>query len=276
MSNSYFPMGTKHSRRFENSLRKRCADLPPRRIQQIYTAFTAVMPSLVATRFRQDSDAVIVKQLGQQITFPTPLPMIKYSHVSFGYKELLKRKYSLPGFVEVEQGDVVVDCGAFVGGFSLSACELASAVHMFEPSEQNAQAVRRNFVGMSNVHLNECGLFDADKEVTINLSSSAVEHSLLDPDDGTLVSSQTIMVRRLDSYFAELGTRPDFVKIEAEGVEIEVFDGLGDLRPSKIAVDVSPERNAESPAEILQQKLDLFGYEHKRRQNMLFARLKSS
>lgn len=261
--------------RLENSIRKRCVNLPAKRIETIYSVFTALMPSLVTTTFQQETNAVIVRQQGQDIAFPKPLPLIKYSHISFGYKEILKRKYSLPGFVEVTPGDVVVDCGAFVGGFSLSACEIASEVHIFEPSAENVAAIRRNFDGKRHVHVNSCGLFDAEKEVTINLSSSAVEHSLLEPDEGTLVSSEKISVRRLDSYFSEQTSQPDFVKIEAEGVEIEVFDGLGALRPAKIAIDVSPERNGESPAEILQQKLESIGYEHQRRLNMLFARRKA-
>ena len=274
MSKSYFPLGTRHARRFENSIRKRCVKKPAASIQKIYSLFTTLMPSLVKTRFIEKSDAVIVVQNGQWITFPKPLPLIKYSHVSFGYKELLKRKYTLPGFVEVEHGDVVVDCGAFVGGFSLSACEEASSVHLFEPSSKNVAAIRENFRGNNNVYVNECGLYDEDKEVMINSSSSAVEHSLLMPDDGTLVSSETIFVKRLDTYFSEMGLQPNFVKIEAEGVEVEVFDGLGELRPEKIAIDVSSERNGESPVEILQEKLETLGYEHRRRINMLFAKLK--
>ncbi|MEP4992280.1 MAG: FkbM family methyltransferase, partial [Paracoccaceae bacterium] len=239
MSNPYFPMGSRRVRRLENSIRKRCVNLPAKRIENIYSVFTALMPPLVNTKFQHEPNAVIVRQQGQDIAFPNPLPLIKYSHVSFGYKEILKRKYTLPGFVEVTAGDVVVDCGAFVGGFSLSACEVASEVHIFEPSIQNVAAIKRNFEGKRHVHVNSCGLFDADKEVMINLSSSAVEHSLLEPDDGTVVSSEKINVRRLDSYFSEHSSQPDFVKIEAEGVEIEVFDGLGDLRPAKIAIDVS-------------------------------------
>src|SRR5690349_22089033 len=39
------------------------------------------------------------------------------------------------------------------------------------------------------------------------------------------------------------------------GVELEVFDGLGDMLPRKLAIDVSPERNGESPADEFQSRL---------------------
>lgn len=272
MTDQYFPMGTKRLRRFENSVRKRCRHLEPKNTQAVYRIMTTLLPWFVQTTFVETSTSVEVTQQGSEISFPKPMPLIKYSHVSFGYTEILKRKYCLPGFLEVEQGDIVVDCGAFVGGFSLSAIELAKSIHLFEPSGANVECIRRNLRGRDGVFVNECGLYDKDMEMTINYSSSAVEHSLLKPDDGDAISTGSIMVRRLDSYFKALGVVPDFVKIEAEGVEIEVFSGLGELRPKKIAIDASPERDGESPIEELEARLSQIGYETKRRHFMLFAR----
>lgn len=272
MTEKYFPMGNKRLRRFENSVRKKCRDLEPKGTQAVYRVMTTILPWFVQTKFSETSTSVEVTQQGKTISFPKPMPLIKYSHVSYGYTEILKRKYCLPGFLEVEQGDVVVDCGAFVGGFSLSAIDLAKAIHLFEPSAANAECIARNLGDRDGVFINECGLYDKDMDMTINYSSSAVEHSLLEPDDGDAISTGTILVKRLDSYFNELSVVPDFVKIEAEGVEIEVFDGLGKLRPKKIAIDASPERDGESPIVELEARLNKIGYETKRRHFMLFAR----
>ena len=103
---------------------------------------------------------------------------------------------------------------------------------------------------------------------------SSVEHSLLMPDDGNIVRVQEIDVMRIDDYARLEGLkRLDFVKIEAEGVELEVFEGLGSLRPRKLAIDVSPERNGQSPAEDFWAIMVKLGYEIKQRRNVLFARL---
>jgi len=107
----------------------------------------------------------------------------------------------------------------------------------------------------------------------LNVLFSAVEHSFLDPDDGGLIETLNIPVQRLDTYFAAVGNQPDFVKIEAEGVEVEVLAGQGELRPSKIAIDASPERNAMSPNDEMTATLEGMGYTCQRRRYMLFARL---
>lgn len=60
--------------------------------------------------------------------------------------------------------------------------------------------------------------------------------------------------------------------IEAEGVELEVFDGLGAILPRKFAIDVSPERNGESPADEFLERFARMGYATRQRGHALFAR----
>jgi hypothetical protein len=66
------------------------------------------------------------------------------------------------------------------------------------------------------------------------------------------------------------------VKIEAEGVELEVFEGLEAIRPRKLAIDVSPERDGESPAAEFRIRLARMNYEFRQRANVLFARQRNS
>ena len=40
-------------------------------------------------------------------------------------EEMLKKKYTLPGFLEVHKGDTVVDVSAFVGGFPVAVASKA-------------------------------------------------------------------------------------------------------------------------------------------------------
>jgi hypothetical protein len=81
-------------------------------------------------------------------------------------------------------------------------------------------------------------------------------------------------VLSLADYAAEQGIEGfDFVKIEAEGVELEVFEGLGDMRPARLAIDVSPERDGQSPAGEFRTLLEPLGYEVRQRGQVMFARL---
>jgi hypothetical protein len=65
----------------------------------------------------------------------------------------------------------------------------------------------------------------------------------------------------------------DFLKVEAEGSEIEVLQGIGNVDVRKIAVDCSPERNQESPAEKIRLQLEALNFKVVRRGWNLYAKL---
>lgn len=243
----------------------------------LYEILSSCLPSFTPTTFYVSDHMVIANQKGREIAFPSPAPMVKLSHIVFGYEEWLQRKYCLPGFVEVEAGDVVIDCGAYVGGFSISAVKTAAQVHAFEPESGNFSCLMRNFRSIDNITLNNVGLYSETRRIGLNISANSVEHSLLMPDDGQRVDVREIDVITLKDYLQRRDIpKLDFVKIEAEGVEPEVFDGLQGLKPSKLAIDVSPERNGESPADELRERLMPLGYEIRQRGHVMFASLRCS
>ena len=53
----------------------------------------------------------------------------------------------------------------------------------------------------------------------------------------------------------------DFAKIEAEGAEPEVLEGLASTSIPKLAVNCDPERDGESPREAVIARLEAIGYE---------------
>jgi FkbM family methyltransferase len=261
----------------ELRFREEVARLPESSRLILYEILSSCLPSFTPTTFYVSDHMVIANQKGREIAFPSPAPMVKLSHIVFGYEEWLQRKYCLPGFVEVEAGDVVIDCGAYVGGFSISAVKTAAQVHAFEPESGNFSCLMRNFHGIDNITLNNVGLYSETRRIGLNISPNSVEHSLLMPDDGQRVDVREIDVITLKDYLQRRDIpKLDFVKIEAEGVEPEVFDGLQGLKPSKLAIDVSPERNGESPADEFRERLMPLGYEIRQRGHVMFASLRCS
>lgn len=232
--------------------------------------------NLISTEIVEQGEFIVVAQEGQQIFFPNPLPTIKLEHTVCGYVEWLRRKYSLPGFVEVEAGDCVIDCGAFIGGFAIGAATVAASVHAFEPDKANFNCLKRNLQNAKNATCMNNGLYSYSDTMTLNISSSAVEHSLLIPDDGDVLEQVEIDVLSLSDYAVQAGLKQiDFLKLEAEGVEPEIYKGLGKMRPRKLAIDISPERDGASPEPFFQDVLSRHGYVTHRRANVLFARLAS-
>lgn len=273
MTEPYFPNQPALLLEQERRFRAIAASLPEPEQLELYAALSRSVPSLAATDFRIEAEMVIAHQKDGEIAFPRPLPLVKLALVAFGYVEWLQRKYCLPGFVEVQPGDVVIDCGAYVGGFALGVAEIAAQVHAFEPDSANADCARRNLAGLANARVLESGLYDRSDEMTLNISSNSVEHSLLQPDDNIVVEKRSIPVVSLADYARANGIeRYDFVKIEAEGVELEVFAGLEDMRPPRLAIDVSPERDGLSPAAEFRSRLEPLGYEVRQRGQVMFAR----
>lgn len=240
---------------------------------KFYSLLSSICPEYVNTTFKVEDQQICSLQCNTVIRFPRPLPLVKHSHLMCGYAVWLRNKYSLPGFVEVEEGDIVIDCGAYVGGFILGIKDKASQVHAFEPDIQNYQCCVSNTSEISNITVNNLGLFNQNQTMEFYCSESNVEHSILPPDDGTIKSVIEINVVSLYNYCkAQNISRIDFLKLEAEGVEPEIFQGLGDIRPAKIAIDISPEREGESPADFFIDIFSKLNYSVEIRANVLFAR----
>ncbi len=272
----FFPNVPLSSLQIEGQLRALAQGLDEASRNTVYEVLSKAHEHFRPTEFELRKDTLVAKQLSEEIVFPRPLPMVKFSHILSGYRTWLEHKYALPGFVSVEQDDIVVDCGAYVGGFSLSAVERAQELHAFEPEPRNFACLSANIGKHPNAFLNELGAYSSTQTMTLNISASSVEHSLLTPDDGASIAQREIQVIALSDYCAQRSVqRIDFLKLEAEGVELEIFEGLGDIRPRKLAIDVSPEREGQSPAEEFKVLLAPLGYEFRQRANVLFARLHS-
>lgn len=223
--------------------------------------------------FELEEDIVRIIQGESVIAFPRPIPSVKFTLLVYGYLRWLERKYTLPGFCEVEVGDNVIDCGAYVGGFGLSIEDKASRIDFFEPASDNYNCLQLNIREFANTFAHPTGLYSDSGTKKFNISESSVEHSFLTPDHGATDESVEVDIVRLDSFAWEKGIKQiDFLKIEAEGSEIEVYQGVGDLPVKKIAVDVSPERDGKSPSEYLKRTLASKGYEVRIRENVLFGK----
>jgi len=80
-------------------------------------------------------------------------------------------------------------------------------------------------------------------------------NALLTPDDGRVVGAIDVETVTLEDIDAE------FAKIEAEGAEPEVLDGLSSPSIPKLAVNCDPERGGENPRGAVVARLEAIGYE---------------
>lgn len=147
----------------------------------------------------------------------------------------------------VKEGMTVCDVGANIGIITLLASRLVGPkgrVISFEPVPANAEILRGNIQrnDYGNLVLVEKAVASKPGRAEIHLSDFSGCHSLLpDPGRGT-GRSLIIETVRLDSL-PEL-QKIDLLKIDVEGLEIEVLKSLGTVRPAQVILEYNSERCA--------------------------------
>jgi FkbM family methyltransferase len=158
--------------------------------------------------------------------------------------------------VVVEPGDRVIDCGAFLGEFALGVRAVASEVVCLEPDPRSYGAVSATVADDDVIKTRQVAAWTTDDEpLPMTLGTDPSETSALELDDGRVVGAVDAETVTLN------GINADVAKIEAEGAEPEVLDGLSSPSIPKLAVNCDAERDGESPREVVVARLEAIGYE---------------
>jgi FkbM family methyltransferase len=153
-------------------------------------------------------------------------------------------------------GDVVVDVGANIGVFSLWAADLVGPkgrVVAIEPTPIAFDVLYRNTSGIATpTTALAIACSDEDGTLTLHFPPGRLSVASAEPrKDRT--EHVDVPVRRLQPALAEVGvTAIDFLKIDVEGLEIEVLRGAGDLlhHVDRLAMEVDLD-GAEAVEELL-------------------------
>jgi len=157
--------------------------------------------------------------------------------------------------------DTVVEAGVYRGYDTAMFAKLGDQVIAFEPSPRNYKFSKYNLRRFNNVKLFNKGLWNEQSELEILYGSSGVDDGFLSPDKGGQKTSKFVPVNTLEEYVNQLNVdEVNFLKIEAEGAEPEILEGMGELRPEKIVVNADEERNGDSPSKEIMDFLQSKGY----------------
>lgn len=134
----------------------------------------------------------------------------------------------------VQPGMQVIDVGAHVGMYSMLTGELVGeegSVHSFEPTSWTYRLLQENCSSYSNITINNHAVSNQEVELDFadygpgygayNTADSQGAPALKKQATHTKVSSVI-----LDSYITQHSLIPDFIKIDAEGFESEILEGL--------------------------------------------------
>ncbi len=133
----------------------------------------------------------------------------------------------------VKEGMTVVDVGANLGYYTLLAARLVGPtgkVYAFEPSPENFALLSRNVEanGYQNVVLVPKAVSNISGIATLQIDGgSSGGHSL----SGFRGGSESVGVETvaLDEYFADGKESVDVIKVDAEGAEMAIFDGMSEI-----------------------------------------------
>lgn len=219
----------------------------------------------------EDDAAVLLQGPHERMWLPKPVPRPLWFLMARGYRDRMAEKYAFPGFVAVAPGDVVVDCGAYAGGFALAAARDAARVIAVEPARVAFDCLRRN-VGDTLIEPLRAGLYDSNGTGELLLHANSTDSTLIaDPSapPAARVPVQLLTVPALMRHFDI--ARIDFLKLEAEGVELEVLQHVRPEIVTKIAIDAGPERLGASPLLDIAVLLARRGYALANRNYWLYA-----
>ncbi len=143
------------------------------------------------------------------------------------WEQAIQKVYYHPE-VHVRPGDVVIECGAHIGGFTRTALGLgASLVIAIEPEPSNLKAYHRNLeaeLKSGKVKLVPKGIFDKPGKMKLHLSESGDAHSVVEPRQGS--GDVEVDIVTLDSLLSSLNlNRVDFIKMDIEGAEQKALLG---------------------------------------------------
>lgn len=135
----------------------------------------------------------------------------------------------------VGEGDIIVDIGANIGFFTLLCSNIVGKngeVIAFEPEKRNFDILSANMARNSkydNIIGERLAISDKGGEISLYISENKGGHSIKDYND-THIKSQTVSTIPLDQYDV---SSPDVVKIDVEGAEPSVFEGMSNVLDAK-------------------------------------------
>jgi FkbM family methyltransferase len=177
-------------------------------------------------------------------------------------QSVVKRYQSRSAGVTIDPGDRVVDVGAFLGEFAIGAAcqEHAGEVTCLEPDPRSYGALVATIDELARGDVIEtrrqAAWHTSDERLAMTLAADPSETSVFSPDTGRAIGgidADTIALKELGPI--------DFLKVEAEGAEPEVLEGLDERQAAKVAVSVDPERDGEAPIVEVQTQLAELEYE---------------
>lgn len=162
----------------------------------------------------------------------------------------------------LKSDDVVIDVGAWIGDTTETFLKKGCIVHALEPREDNFLCLMLN---CPDAHCYNLAAGNKGRYLTDLRGGNTGAYSLIESTDPARRGKVAV---RLDDLFSTLH-EIDFLKIDAEGYEVEILHGAAEILFSKhptIHIEINPEALSKfgKTPEMLMDVLQGFGYKQYR------------
>lgn len=139
--------------------------------------------------------------------------------------------------VEVEPGDVFIDCGAYIGDTALWALRKGARVISLEPTPKTFETLKQN-IELNHYSVQDCHMLGVSDQNMVTQfvvpngseDSAFVLHGeqtkygtfLLNQHNNTQIDVTCV---RLDDWLTEHQVQPTFIKMDIEGAELDALHG---------------------------------------------------
>jgi len=187
--------------------------------------------------------------------YPTPYGILLNSAIQLRVHMIGTYEYLASKILQKELKDarLFIDVGAHVGYYTLLASKIAKEVIALEPDPFNYKLLRINLRinGISNAYaLNIAasnytgtGIFASIK----NIGKLLAQKSNLDNN----INKIKIRVVKLDDLLLKIGKNPDVMKIDVEGSEMQVLEGLQETLRKGVKCLMIEVHSEENKAEVI-------------------------
>jgi len=142
-------------------------------------------------------------------------------------EHFMDKKYG--GYVDVEEGDVVVDIGFNYGVFCLRALNNgASKVYGFEPNIDAYEVSQKVYTDKEKVQLFNFAVSDKKGILTFKQGLSSLTSSTYGDVEDFDKSYDVECINLIDFLYYYNIDRIDFLKVDCEGAEYEIFESIPD------------------------------------------------
>lgn len=186
------------------------------------------------------------------------LDITRFPGNQFQKRIILLKKYGI---------DVILDVGASWGGYAISmrAAGYRNQLISFEPIPQSFVKLAAHFKKDKQWYGYNFALGNINGKHIINISadyeSSSIlpicEAHILNARNSSIVGTETVAIKRLDTIFNELDIRDKriFMKIDTQGYECQVLEGAENVLESIIGIQLEMSTEELYKGQILYEEM---------------------